>query len=111
VTAIASHVGQTRCRHGTGNDLVGEGEWQIVRGCPVHVNSVQGGVRALHPEFSILRDQQNVRLVAAALLVEKASGLGEVYRFPSGNTFQEYYGICDTTLRADDQPLQIANLV
>ncbi len=111
VTAIASHVGQTSGRHGTGNDLVGEGERQIVRGCPVHVHSVQGGVRALYPQLGILRHQKNVGLVAAVLLVEKAFGFGEVYRFPAGNIFQEYHGICDTALWPDNQPLQIANLV
>src|SRR5437667_3267322 len=111
VTAIASHVGQTTGRHATGNDLVGERERQIVRGCAIHVHSVQGGIRALHPQLGILRHQENVRLVPAALLVEQASGFGEVYRFPPRNIFQEYHGICDTTLWPDNQPLQIANLV
>jgi hypothetical protein len=46
------------------------------------VNSVQGGIRALHPQLGILRQQQNVGLVAAALLVEEASGFGEVVSFP-----------------------------
>ncbi len=82
VTAIASHVGQTTGRDATGNDLVGERERQIVRGCAIHVHSVQGGIRALHPQLGILRHQENVGLVPAALLVEEASGFGEVVSFP-----------------------------
>ncbi len=90
--------------------MVDEGKGQIVGGCAIHVDRMQNGVRTLHPNLSILRHQQNVGLVAAVPLVQEASGFGEIHRFPAGNVFQVYHGVCDTTLGPHNQPFQVSIL-
>ena len=68
-------------------DLIGEGKRQVVAGGAIHVDGVQGSVGTLHLQLGVLRDQENVRDVAAVFLVEVTALLREIEGFAGGNIF------------------------
>ena len=106
VAAVAAQVDQAGLLHGAGADLVGEGEWQIVAGGTIHVDGVQSGVGALHLEIALLGHEENVRNVAAVLLVEVTALLGQIDGFAGRDVLEINDGIGDAAFRADDQAFE-----
>ena len=92
------------------DDLVGKRKDQVVARRAVHVNRVQSRVGALHVQSSPGGDEQNVRLVSAVFLIEKAPCRRETKLFTGGYLLDVHDGVSDTALRPDDQSLQVAGL-
>ena len=107
MAAVATQVDDSRSLHGATRDAAGERKRQVEGGRAVHVNGVQRGVGAHHVEGSVLGHEQNVRNITAVLLVEMATLFRQVHRLTFGDVLQIHHGICDTTLGADNQPLEI----
>jgi hypothetical protein len=85
VASVAAQVHQAGRRHGARRHAVYEGKRQIESRCTVHVNGVQGRIGTHHVERAILGDQQNMRDVVAALLVEVTPLLRQFQRFAAGS--------------------------
>jgi hypothetical protein len=111
VSAVTFQVNQSGGIHIARNRLILEREGKVISGCAVHVNGVKRGVRALHLEYATFGNQQNMRFVAAEVLVQGAPAARQVKRFPTGDALNEHYGIGDAALRANNQALKIASLL
>src|ERR1700687_847831 len=111
VTAVASQSHQPGRRHGARVDLVGKWKRQIVGGSAFHMYGMQRGIGALHRQFGLLRNQQDVRNVAAAALVEMAELFGSAQRFPGRDVLEINDGVGDAALRADDQALKVGGFL
>ena len=55
--------------------------------------------------------RQNMGLVAALLLVQRAPGCWDVHRLSAGNIFEEYHCVGHPVLGAHDQAIKVARLV
>src|SRR5579859_1674315 len=111
MAAVAAKVYEAGGCKRTRRGAVGKGEGQIEGGRTVHVNGVQGGIGADHAEVALLRDQENVRYVAAVLLVEVAALLGQVHSLAARNVFEINDGVGHAALRTDDQTVEIRCLL
>ena len=62
------------------------------------------GIGAHHVESSVLGHEQNVRNIAAVLLVEMATLFRQVHGLAGGDVLQIHHRICHPALGADNQP-------
>ena len=107
VPAIAMQVDQAGRRHGARGGLVDEGKRQVERGGPFHVDGVESCIRTPHLEDGILRNEQDVRNVVAMDLIEMPPLRGQVECFSARYTLEIDDGVGHSTLRTDDQALEV----
>ena len=110
MSAVTAQIHQARGLHAARNRALRKRKWQVKSSRSIHVNGVECGVGTEHLERSVLRNQKDMRDVAAELLVEVAALLGKVHGFATGNVLQIDNGIGHSTLSPYDQPLQVGRL-
>jgi len=83
----------------------------LLEAAPVMCTVCRNGIAALRLEVAALRNEHDVRNVAAILLIEMLAGFRKVHGLPFGDVLQKHDGIRDTTIGADFEPLEVAHLV
>ena len=111
VPGIAFQFHHTVARQIDRDHLILHGKRNVVRGSARHVHGVQNRIAALGIEVAAPRNEHDVRNVAAILLIQMLACFRKVHGLPFGDVLQKHDGIRDTTIGADFESLEVANLV
>jgi len=111
VTGIAAEVDRTLARHGATDLLPRANEGKVVIGAARHVYGMQNWVATPDGDYAFRRNQQDVRFVAATLLVEEAARERKIHGFSGGDVLQVDDGVRHASVGGNHQTLEIAMLL